>query len=248
MKNYPQDSRQYQTLLNKYEYYSGCVSFALNQKDSAKPFRNYPCVLELIDSWFHTDDKTRMSNKLEVIARMKKMQDSYKKQIREAISELRRGSYQYLEDEGFASSLLKALPKAEEEKGYLNPPIWTDKKAVDSKKLLSYFDEEEKKKRELLNQELNAQSDMIKKVNECLNDVENWGHCKCASVFASDEDYDSNLVYIDDIDIILSDIKKLENKFYVALGRVRGFKAIAEKYGIVEETKKVGKSGAEDLF
>ncbi len=246
MKKYPQNSNQYQALLNKYEYYSDCVSFALNQEGSAKQFRNYPCVLELIDSWFNTDDKTRMSNKLEVIAQMKKLQESCMKQIREAITKLNKGSNKYLKDEGFAPALLNALSKAKEENIDLSSVKWSERKPVDSKNLLDYFDENEKKKREkekekkdILNKELNAQDDMIKHVDDCLNDVKDWAHSNNTSVYNADEDHDSDLVYIDDIDAILSEINRLKSKSYAALDSVRGFGAIAKKHGIEEERDKL---------
>ncbi|MDW2797510.1 hypothetical protein RZO55_07970 [Clostridium boliviensis] len=166
MKLYPVDSPQYQALQNKFLYYSDCVTAAMNQQGIPKLGRNYPCVLELIDSWFNTDDKTRMSNKLEVIAKMKKLQVSYMKQIRESLAKLKQGSNKYLKDEGFAPDLAYALPLGKEGQGNIGSWDWKDTKRAVSKNLLDYFDENEKKKREreeekrkILNKELNAQSD-----------------------------------------------------------------------------------------
>ncbi|MGC6178035.1 hypothetical protein [Lacrimispora sp. 38-1] len=242
MKKFPQDSDQYKALLNKYEYYSDCVSSSLNQQGSAKQFRNYPCVLELIDSWFNTDDKTRMSNKLEVIAQIKKLQGSYMKQTRETLAKLKKGSNTYLKDQGFALDLAYALPMGKEKKGNLDSSNWAVTKPVVFKNLLNYFDENEKKKREIeeekkkiLNKELNAQNDMIKHVNDCLKEVSDWANSNNTSVYSADEDSDSNLAYIDDIDTVLLEISKLKSKSSTALTSIRGFEAIAIKHGIEDK-------------
>lgn len=242
MKKYPQDSDQYKALLNKYEYYPDCVSSSLNQQGSAKQFRNYPCVLELIDSWFNTDDKIKMSNKLEVIAQIKKLQGSYMKRTRETLAKLKKGSNTYLKDQGFALDLAYALPMGKEKKENLDLSNWAVTKPVVSKNLLNYFDENEKKKREIeeekkkiLNKELNAQTDVIKHVNDCLKEVGDWVNSNNTSVYSVDEDSDSNLVYIDDIDAVLSEINILKSKSSTALINIQGFEAIAIKYGIEDK-------------
>lgn len=244
MKLYPVDSPQYQALQNKFLYYSDCVTAAMNQQGIPKQGRNYPCVLELIDSWFNTDDKTRMSNKLEVIAEMKKLQVSYMKQIRESLAKLKQGSNKYLKDEGFAPDLAYALPLGKEGQGNIGSWDWKDTKPAVSKNLLDYFDENEKKKREreeekrkILNKELNAQSDMIKHVNDYLKDVSEWANSNSTSVYSADEDHDSDLVYIDDIDAVLSEISKLKSKSSVALTSIQNFEAIAKKHGIEDKRR-----------
>lgn len=163
-------------------------------------------VLELIDSWFNTDDKIKMSNKLEVIAQIKKLQGSYMKRTRETLAKLKKGSNTYLKDQGFALDLAYALPMGKEKKENLDLSNWAVTKPVVSKNLLNYFDENEKKKREIeeekkkiLNKELNAQTDVIKHVNDCLKEVGDWVNSNNTSVYSVDEDSDSNLVYIDDM-------------------------------------------------
>ena len=244
MKLYPVDSPQYQALQNKFLYYSDCVTAAMNQQGIPKLGRNYPCVLELIDSWLNTDDKTRMSNKLEVIAEMKKLQISYMKQIRESLAKLKQGSNKYLKDEGFAPDLAYALPLGKEGQGNVGSWDWKDTKPAVSKNLLDYFDENEKKKREseeekrkILNNELNTQSDMIKHVNDYLKDVSEWANSNSTSVYSADEDNDSDLVYIDDIDSVLSEISKLKSKSSVALTSIQNFEAIAKKHGIEDKRR-----------
>ncbi|MDK2811475.1 hypothetical protein [Lacrimispora amygdalina] len=246
MKLYPVDSPQYQALQNKFLYYSDCVTAAMNQQGIPKLGRNYPCVLELIDSWFNTDDKTRMSNKLEVIAQMKKLQVSYMKQIRESLAKLKQGSNKYIKDEGFAPELAYALPMGKEGQGNLSLPNWNDTKPEVSKNLLNYFDENEKKKREreeekrkILSKELNAQSDMIKHVNDYLKVVSEWANSNNTTVYNADEDNDSDLVYIDDLDAVLSEISKLKSKSSVALTSIKGFETIARKHGIEDKRSKL---------
>ncbi len=246
MKKYPQDSNQYNALLNKYEYYSECVSFSLSQQNPAKQFRNYPCVLELIDSWFNTEDKTKMSNKLEVIAQIKELKKSYIKQISETVTKLKQGSNKYIKDQGFAPNLAYALPLGKAEKENLYTSKWTDTKPEISKNLLDYFNENEKKKREkeeekknVIKKELNAQTDMIKHVNDCLREISDWTNLNNTSVYKADEDSNSNLVYIDDIDNILSEISLLKSKSSTALTSIQGFKAIAIKHGIEDKRCKL---------
>ncbi|MFW6680928.1 hypothetical protein ACOAOT_25195 [Lacrimispora sp. AGF001] len=241
-KLYPVESPQYQALQNKFLYYSDCVTAAMNQQGIPKQGRNYPCVLELIDSWFNTDDKTRMSNKLEVIAQMKKLQGSYMKQIKESLVKLKQGSNKYIKDEGFAPDLAYALTMGKEGKGNLGSSNWKDAKPAVSKNLLDYFDENEKKKRErkeekrkILNKELEAQSEIIKNVNDYIKDVSEWANSNITSVYSADEDNDSDLVYIDDMDVVLSEISKLRSKSSVVLTSIKGFESIARKHGIEDK-------------
>ena len=245
-KLYQVDSPQYQALQNKFLYYSDYVTAAMNQQGIPKQGRNYPCVLELIDSWFNTDDKTRMSNKLEVIAQMKKLQGSYMKQIKESLAKLKQGSNKYIKDKGFAPDLAYALTMSKEGQGNLGSSNWKDTKPAVSKNLLDYFDENEKKKREreeekrkTLNKELDAQSEMIKNVNVYLKDVSEWANSNITSVYSADEDNDSDLVYIDDIDAVLLEVSKLQSKSSVALTNIKDFEAIARKHGIEDKRSKL---------
>lgn len=72
MEKYSQGSEEYSYWYSKYYNYQEILRYTSSSSGI------YPCVMELLDSWFNTDDKTLMSNAIEKLEEAKKKQkDTY---------------------------------------------------------------------------------------------------------------------------------------------------------------------------
>lgn len=250
MGNYKTDSAQYNALNSKWQVFSNYAETARQYENIPKEDRNYPCVLELLDSWFNTDDKVKMSNKMKLIAEAKELQMNLSKSSGDLINALRDACRDYGKDKGYEEPVhLLTYEEMLEEKENNNLSMILEDPELSSSNIETDEDKAKAKEQDEWNQATKDLDAIIKLIKDCIADADSWAGSGITdiAVYKADEDEDTEYIYIDDIDIILEDVKNLENKLGTALESIIKFDAIADKYQLLDENNNL-KSLVQNLY
>lgn len=245
------DTAQYELYKNKYLTSSEYANFAISQMGCEKSVRNYQCVLELIDSWFNVNDNVLMSNAIEKVIETKKIQADYAAKVEKALADLKdaNSDSQHAEFSDYIDQRTKDFlngPTLPQQPSYFDLPQFTppepyfnwDKPKKEENQQTGDIDMEAEQKRyeEWVN-ESKVLDELSLMITECINRIDKWIKASASdgtSLFLADDTINDG-VYIDDIDVILVDIKNIKEEINNIIKGVQNAKKIAVKHKVITQ-------------
>lgn len=239
-KSYKLSDPKHQKLIEKFSLYSEFAERARETKDKPREQRSYPCVLELLDSWYNTDDKKSTSDFMAGFLSIKEELKTKAREVRERLAELRNEIHAVYKKYNWS-----VLLQDEGTNTFTNTGYSIKWKNEDIDKLISALKGEEPKliettKEELLQilEELSRWSTISLKISSFLADMDEWGKDKVelykTETYDGQPYEDNRELYIDDVTDVKQEIQDLLNSLSGLLGEVKSYEEKAEKYEIIE--------------
>lgn len=251
---YETSNPRYQELYDKWQNYTRYANYGMEQKNNPREARSYPCVLELIDTWFNADDKTKMTNYLEILAEVKAEQVKANEKIREKANAMRSEISEYYYDKWLdrnkpdknSSSVQDILDKynlsangSESNSTSINEVLEKrDHTAAGQLYTDIYLNvNSDSNTEEKTEQEENYEKvrDMLSSIDSFLDDLDLWTQTKEKTY----EVFEENQTYIDDITVIKESIAMKKRAAQQVYGAIESVSGNAEKCGMTEKYQEI---------
>ncbi|MCI8765992.1 MAG: hypothetical protein HFG58_15845 [Lachnospiraceae bacterium] len=249
MQAYEPGSAQYAALRDKYLRYQENIEFARQQGDIPREYRNYPCVLELLDRWFETDDLVRITNVMTVLSRVREVQAGYAVQIQERLSEWGNTYSCYERKEklgiwgdywiGTPVPMTEADKTVSEIQGFFYPGHRQEeeKRRREAEEKRRREAEEKREEQEAWREVSGIKWEADQKVRSFIQKLEGWikEEVSEAGRYQKEEEIAPDGKYLDEFERITGRLRQLKESAREAAESIRDLITVAKNYGLGSE-------------
>ncbi len=239
MEAYKTDSKEYAILYNKFMCYQQYIALANQQKGEIRQFRNYPCVLELLDRWFNTYEKVRISNMMTILSEARELQEKMMKELEKALKGLREQWWgemwwEVYEEERKVMYEEKPATEVTSLSRYVKE---AKKNTVKGDTREAEEEQEGREKREKYYNDLDKVIELLKKISCCIENMESWLEKENGElgIYQMDQEPERSSMSFHDLDEMCKNIGKMRFQISGALEEVGKLMADLKEYEVDEK-------------